>query len=109
MIIGNFSLKKFFTIFIFFYLFSTNAYSGEITDLEWDDNEYLQRLNVTYYDAIISNRTKVECVAYRTDTKKPIGGGWSYGEGGGIAIVNIKVPKKYYGKSGTSARCSIFK
>jgi hypothetical protein len=63
--------------------------SGEITDMEWNILDYLV---VTYYSG--SSR-EIECTAF-SPSGSPIGGGSGYSNGG-VARVNISVPKKYVG------------
>ena len=68
----------------------SSAFSGEITDTEW----FEQFLTVTYYSGTSGI---VNCTALNQQNK-PIGGGLAPSMGG-VARVQIVVPKKYAGKS----------
>ena len=69
------------------FLFNFHAFSGEITDTEWN---VLNQLVITYYSGTSS---KVECTVFNNQNK-PIGGGFGFASGG-VARVSVSVPKKY--------------
>ena len=69
---------------------SSNAAAGEITDTEW----FQQFLTITYYSG---TSAIVNCTAFNSENK-PIGGGLGPSMGG-VARVQIVVPKKYAGKN----------
>ena len=68
----------------------SGAFAGEITDTEW----FMEFLTVTYFSG---TSDIVNCTAFNSE-KKPIGGGLAPSMGG-VARVQIQVPKKYAGKS----------
>ena len=72
--------------------------SAEVTDLSWDD-VFSSTIIATAYEP---SAQTIECTAFFND--KPIGGGFSF-TSGGVARVNIKVPKKYDGTQGISVTC----
>jgi hypothetical protein len=78
-------------IFTFFIsLFAFHSHAGEITDMEWS---ILNDLKVTYFVGKSGQSIQVDCTALN-EQKKPIGGGFSFTEGG-VAVVRISVPTKY--------------
>ena len=78
---------------LFFYITifcSFHSHAGEITDMEWS---ILNDLKVTYFVGKSGQSIQVDCTALN-EQKKPIGGGFSFTEGG-VAVVRISVPTKY--------------
>ena len=69
---------------------SSNAFAGEVTDLEWNS---IDQIVVTYWSG---SSGIFSCTAFNSKNI-PIGGGEAYAAGG-IARVSITVPKKYVGK-----------
>ncbi|MDA9721961.1 hypothetical protein N9U55_01620 [Luminiphilus sp.] len=80
-----------------FTLLATPAFSGEITDMEFDA---IGNLWITYYSG---KSGSVECTVFN-EQKKPIGGGSSYAQGG-VARVMVRLPKKYQRGNRITAKC----
>jgi len=71
----------------------TNAFSKEITNIEWS---ILDDIQVTVFE---NSMGRVSCTAfYIPENNKPIGGG-SASFSGNVAQVRIDVPKSYHRKS----------
>ena len=80
-------------IFVVSYFTFANAFSKEITNIEWS---ILNDIQVTVFD---SSAYSVSCTAfYIPENNKPIGGGGATFQGN-IAQVRIDVPKSYERKS----------
>jgi len=82
-------------VFVWF-LTSSFVQAGEITDKEWN---IIDNLVVTYFKG---SNGMVNCTAFN-EKNKPIGGGAAPALGG-VARVQIDVPKKYVGKN-LSVKC----
>lgn len=80
-----------------FTLLATPAFSGEITDMEFNS---IGSLWITYYSG---KSGKVECTVFN-EQKKPIGGGSGYAKGG-VARVLVELPKKYQHSDRITAKC----
>jgi len=78
------------------------TFAGEITDMEFNIIDYL---SVTYYDSKSNYLDRIACTAFNSKGK-PIGGGTGYTEAK-IAVVTIKVPKKYVGLKNLKVECEI--
>ena len=91
-------IKLFFLCFAI--SFFSKSFAGEITDLEWS---VLGDLKVTYYVGKSGQSIQVDCTAFN-EQKKPIGGGFSFTEGG-VAVVRIPVPTKYQNSDKLKISC----
>ena len=76
------------------------TFAGEVTDLEFNIIDYL---SVTYYDANSSHMDRIACTAFNSQGK-PIGGDTGYAKAK-VAVVDIKVPKKYVGVKNLKVKC----
>lgn len=95
------SIYKYKLIFLYFsILLFSKSFAGEITDLEWS---ILGDLKVTYYVGKSGQAIQVDCTAFN-EQKKPIGGGFSFSEGG-VAVVTINIPKKYQNSDQLKVNC----
>ncbi len=81
-------------------LVSSAVHAGEITSLEWD---IIGNLKVTYAVGKSGQMIEVHCTAFSED-KKPIGGGFSYTQGG-VALVYVSVPSKYQNTDKVRVTC----
>ena len=76
------------------------TFAGEITDMEFNIIDYLE---VTYYDPNGDYVDRIACTAFNSKGV-PIGGGTDL-MSAKIAVVMIKVPKKYVGKLNLKVEC----
>jgi len=76
------------------------TFAGEVTDMEFNIIDYL---SVTYYDGKGSTYDRIGCTVFNSQ-KKPIGGDTGMLKAK-IAVVTIKVPKKYVGKLNLKVIC----
>jgi hypothetical protein len=76
------------------------TFAGEITDMEFNIIDYLE---VTYYDPNGVYIDRIACTVFNSKDI-PIGGGTGLIKAK-IAVVDIKVPKKYVGKLNLRVDC----
>jgi hypothetical protein len=85
----------------FSYLYAASAIAGEVTSLQWD---FLGDLEVFYAVSSKTPRAEVHCTAFNEENK-PIGGGFNYAAGG-VAKVQITVPRVYQNTDRVRVRCT---
>ena len=76
------------------------TFAGEVTDMEFNIIDYLE---VTYFESKSSHLDRIACTVYNSQGK-PIGGDTGLAKAK-VAVVTIKVPKKYVGLKNLKVDC----